>query len=350
MAPTIQRFPKNPILAPADVRPSHPEMRVELVLNPGAFRHNGRIGLLVRVAERPVQEPNWISVPLLDPAAEGGVRILHIRKDDPELQLPAGDARGFEYKGRGYLTTLSHLRLAWSDDGLHFTPDASPCLVGEGPYEAFGIEDCRVELIDERYWLTFSAASEFGVVAGLASTADWKHFTRHGIIFPPHNKDVAFFPEKIRGAYVAFHRPSGLGPGGHFIWLARSPDMIHWGAHTCLATTRRGRWDSERIGSGAAPIKTDRGWLAIYHGADCNGRYCLGALLLDLEDPTRVLARSDQPLMTPEADYERKGFYGNTVFTNGHVIDGDRLLLYYGAADTVVCGAELSIREILSTL
>ncbi len=350
MTPTIQRFPKNPILTPADVKASHPDMQVELLLNPGAFRYNGRIGLLVRVAERPVQEPDWISVPLLDPDAEGGMRILRIRKDDPDLDLAPGETRGFDYKGRGYLTTLSHLRLAWSDDGFHFTPDPRPTFVGQGAHEAFGVEDCRVEFFDERYWLAYSTASEFGVVAGLASTADWRAFNRHGVIFASHNKDVAFFPQKIGGAYTAFHRPSGLGPGGHFIWLARSPDMIHWGAHTCLATTRRGHWDSERIGAGAAPIKTDRGWLAIYHGADCNGRYCLGALLLDLNDPTRVLARSDEPLMTPETDYECKGFYGNTVFTNGHVTDGDRLFLYYGAADSVVCGAELSIRDILSTL
>lgn len=113
---------------------------------------------------------------------------------------------------------------------------------------------------------------------------------------------------------------------------------------------RSGHWDSERIGAGAAPIRTDAGWLAIYHGADANGRYCLGALLMDLDDPQRVIARSDAPLMEPQASYELRGFYANTVFTNGHVIDGDRLLMYYGAADSSVCGAELSITDILATL
>lgn len=346
----IRRFAQNPLLTRSDIRPSRPDMAVECVLNPGAFRHQGRIGLLLRVAERPVQEPGWVSVPVIDPQAEGGVRIMRIRRDDPDLRMPDADARGFDYKGRGYLTTLSHLRLAWSDDGVRFTPDDTPTLMGEGSHESFGIEDCRVEELDGRYRLTYSAVSEFGVGCGLVSTADWRTFERHGLILPPHNKDIAFFPDKIGGSHWMLHRPSGLGPGGHYIWVAQSPDLLHWGGHTCVATTRPGHWDSERIGAGAAPIKTERGWLSIYHGADKDGRYCLGALLLDLDDPRKVVARSDGPLMEPEADYERKGFYGNTVFTNGHVTDGDRILLYYGAADSVVCGAELSLREILSTL
>lgn len=325
-------------------------MVVECLFNPGVFRYRGRVGLLLRVAERPVQEAGWVSTPLIDPGAEGGVRILRIRKDDPGLRMPAGDARGFDYKGRGYLTTLSHLRLAWSDDGVHFTPDVAPTLIGEGSHEAFGIEDCRVEFIDDRYWLTYTAVSEFGVACGMISTRDWAAFTRHGLILPPHNKDVGLFPEKIGGRHWLLHRPSGLGPGGNFIWVAESPDRLHWGGHTCIATTRPGEWDGERIGAGAAPIKTGLGWLSIYHGADRDGRYCLGALLLDLNDPRRVLARSREPLMAPTADYERNGFFGNVVFTNGHVVDGDRLTLYYGAADSVICGAELSIQDILSTL
>ncbi len=349
-----RRFAQNPILTPADITPSRPDMRVECLLNPGAFRFGGRTGLLLRVAERPIQEPGWVSTPLLDPRAEGGIRILRIRRDDPGLRLPAhlrdGDARGFDYNGRGYLTTLSHLRLAWSDDGIHFTPDPRPTLLGEGPHESFGIEDCRVEFFDGRYWLTFTAVSEFGVGAGLTSTTDWQHFTRHGLIFPPHNKDVALFPEKIGGFHWALHRPSGLGPGGHYIWLARSSDLLQWGAHTCLAATRPGHWDSERIGAGAAPIRTPHGWLAIYHGSDHEGCYRLGALLLDLNNPAKILARSDAPLMEPATPYENSGFFGRVIFTNGHLVDGDRITMYYGAADTVICGATLSIASILKHL
>ena len=348
MKPLVQRFAENPLLRPGDVKPSRPDMTVECLLNPGAFRYKDRTGLLLRVAERPKQEDGWVSTPILDPASEGGIRILRIRKDDPDLKFT--DPRVFEYKGACYLSTLSHLRLAWSDDGVHFRVDDRPTLMGAGTLETFGIEDCRVEFINRRYWLTFTAVSASGVGVGLISTSNWKTFTRHGLVFPPHNKDCALFPEKVGGKYYAFHRPSGLGLGGNYIWISRSPDLRHWGDHRCLARTRPGMWDSERIGCGAAPIRTPRGWLEIYHGANEKSRYCLGAILLDLNDPTQVIARSVEPLMLPEADYELKGFFGNVVFTNGHVCDGDRVTIYYGASDAVICAATVSVAEVLSSL
>jgi len=156
--------------------------------------------------------------------------------------------------------------------------------------------------------------------------------------------------EKINGKYYALHRPSSPQLGGNYIWIAESPDLIHWGNHQCLATTRQNKWDSARVGSGAAPIKTDQGWLEIYHGADEHNRYCLGALLLDLHDPSRVIARSVEPIMKPTAEYERVGFFGNVIFTNGHYLKGDTLHLYYGASDEVICGAKFSLKEILNSL
>jgi predicted GH43/DUF377 family glycosyl hydrolase len=347
-ASIVTRFHANPILTPADVPPSRPGMTVEMVLNPGAFRFRGRTGLLLRVAERPAAEKDYISAALHDPGSPDGLRIIKVRLDDPALKY--SDPRGFTYDGRYYLTTLSHQRRAWSDDGEHFAVEPRPALQASGDHETHGIEDCRVEYIDGRYWLAYALASENGVGVGLASTPDWENYERHGIIFPPHNKDAALFPEKIGGCYYAFHRPSGIGLGGNNIWLARSPDLLHWGAHRRLAAARPGRWDGERVGAGAAPIKTPRGWLAIYHGADASGRYCLGALLLALDNPARVLARSETPLLEPEAECERRGFYGNCVFTNGHVIDGDAVTLYYGASDSVVCGARASINAILGSL
>ena len=345
----FSRFSTNPILKPSDFPPSNSALTVQCVLNPAAFQYGNRTGLLVRVAEGPAPREGWVGTALLDPSAEGGIRLLSIRTDDPELG-DHSDPRVFTYRNQAFLTTASHLRLAWSDDGVNFTVEPKPTLVGEGAYEVYGVDDCRVEQVDGRYRLTYSTASEFGVLVGLASTADWKTFTRHGIILPPHNKDVALFPKKIGGAYHAFHRPSGIGLGGNFIWMARSPDLLHWGGHACVAKTRPGKWDGERIGAGAAPILTKRGWLEIYHGADASGRYCLGALLLDLEDPTHVLARSREPIMEPETEYERNGFYGNCVFTNGHVINGDTITLYYGAADSVICGATASLSAILDSL
>ncbi len=342
----IQRFVENPILTPSDVIPTRPDLVVECLLNPGAFRYNEKFGLLLRVAERPVQEEGWIGTPLLDPSCEAGIRILKIKKDDPELI--GTDPRGFHYKGRGYLTTLSHLRLAWSDDGVHFKVEEKPAIFGQGDYECFGVEDCRVAFVDGRYWLTYSAASDLGCGVGLISTTDWKSFERHGLIFPPHNKDCALFPEKVGTHYRALHRPSGIDLGGHFIWLAKSPDLLHWGGHTCLATTRPGMWDSQRVGAGASPIRTKDGWLAIYHGADAQSRYCLGGLLLDTNNPARVLARSSKPLMEPDAEYEQNGFFGHVVFTNGHITTGDEIVIYYGASDSVICAARSTISDLLA--
>ena len=140
--------------------------------------------------------------------------------------------------------------------------------------------------------------------------------------------------------------------GGNYIWLASSPDGIHWGNHKCLIQTRKGKWDSARVGAGAAPIKTEKGWLEIYHGANQKHQYCLGAILLDLNDPSIVLARTEEPIMIPTASYELTGFFGNVVFTNGHILqpDGDTITVYYGASDEFVCGAHFSLREILSFL
>jgi predicted GH43/DUF377 family glycosyl hydrolase len=343
-----KRFNNNPILRPRDCAPSRDGLEVLCLLNPGVFRFKGRTGLLIRVAERPRQLPDTISFPILNPNALGGIDILEFKKDDPDLGF--GDPRGIMYRGKSYLTTLSHLRLAWSDDGENFIIDPSPTLVGSGPLESFGIEDCRVSQIGNTYWLTYTAVSPNGIAVGLVSTEDWTTFERHGVIFSPTNKDAAIFEGKIGSSYYALHRPSSVHIGGHYIWMARSPDLTHWGHHSCIAQTRDNMWDCARIGAGASPVKTDEGWLAVYHGADDAPRYCLGALLLDLDTPEHVLARSMSPIMEPIVAYEQTGFFGNVVFTNGHVVDGDQMTIYYGASDEVICGARFSIAEILDSL
>jgi predicted GH43/DUF377 family glycosyl hydrolase len=349
MKDIAKRFAENPLLSPADLAPSRNGLTITCLLNPGTFRFQGKTWLIVRVAERPEQRETTISFPVLTDT--GSINIIEIDKTDPELI--ADDARVINYKGSDYLTTLSHLRLLCSDDGIKFyEPEGYPSLVGEGPHETFGIEDCRVAQIGDTYYLTFTSVSAMGVAVGLRTTKDWKNFEKHGLIFPAHNKDCAIFEEKINGHYYALHRPSSVDIGGNYIWLASSPDGVHWGNHRCIATTRKGQWDSKRIGAGAAPIRTKEGWLEIYHGANDNHMYCLGALLLDLDNPYNVLARTEEPIMTPVEAYETSGFFGNVVFTNGHVLepDGDTLTMYYGAADEFVCGARFSVQEILSLL
>ena len=346
MSDLFERFSSNPLLRPEQVRPSSPDLEVHCLLNPGAFRYGGRTWLLLRVAERPPQRAGFIRTAVLDSTDKA--KVLEFDRSDPALA--ATDPRVFNYKDQAYLTTLSHLRLAWSDDGIRFFVDDAPTLVGCGDLETFGIEDCRVTTIDDLFCLTYTAVSPAGVGVALTTTRDWRRFDRHGLILPPHNKDCAIFPERIGGHFYALHRPSGAGLGGNFIWISRSPDLRHWGEHRCIAMTRPGAWDSARIGAGAAPIATDAGWLVLYHGADHSDRYCLGTMLLDRNHPERVLARCTAPVMEPAADYETAGFFGNVVFTNGHVLDGNRLTIYYGASDQYVCGAVTSVSTLLEGL
>ena len=342
-----QRFGENPILKPQDLRPSVEGMEVTCLLNPGVFRYHGKVCLLVRVAERPIQMPGKTSFPILSP--DGRLEVLEFDSSDSRLDL--SDPRVISYDGNDYLTTMSHLRLLSSDDGIHFTePEGSEPFMGSGELETYGIEDCRVTQIGESYYLTYTQVSSNGVGVGLRTTRNWKDFEQVGMIFAPHNKDCAIFEEQIGGKYYALHRPSSPELGGNYIWLAESPDLVHWGQHRCLAHSREGYWDGARVGAGAAPIRTAEGWLEIYHGATKENRYCLGALLLDLDEPWRVLARSETPIMEPSTPYELEGFFGQVIFTNGHLVDGDGITMYYGAADSVICGAHLSISSILASL
>lgn len=341
------RFSDNPILSPKDIRPSIPEMEVVCLLNPGVFIFENKSWLLLRVAERPKQIKGKISFPIFN--KDGNVEIMSFSETDPELN--ATDPRVIIYKDNFYLTTLSHLRLVNSTDNKHFSePSGFSPIIGKGAQESFGIEDCRVANMEDGYHLTYTKVSSHAVGVGYMKTTDWKHFDRLGMIFPPHNKDCAIFDEKINNKYYALHRPSSPELGGNYIWLSESPDRIYWGNHKLLAATRPGKWDSARVGAGAAPIRTDKGWLEIYHGATKEHRYCLGALLLDINDPSIVLARSEEPIMEPIMEYEKKGFFGNVVFTNGHLVDGDKITIYYGASDEVICGAELSINKVLNSL
>ena len=348
MLPDIaRRFPENPLLLPKDLQPSREGLQIISLLNPGVFTFAGKTWLLVRVAEGVAQKEGVLFFPALN--TTGDTEIIEVPLNDPELI--ATDARVISYKGLDYLTTVSHLRLLASEDGIHFSEqDGYPPIFGKGDLERFGVEDCRVTQIGNTYYLTYTAVSDSGVGVGMLTTTDWKHFERGGMILPPHNKDCALFDEKIGGKYYCLHRPSSKEIGGNYIWLAESSDSKQWGNHQCILKTRPGMWDSARVGAGAAPIRTERGWLEIYHGANAEHRYCLGAFLMDLDDPSKMISRSIDPIMVPTETYELSGFFGYVVFTNGHVLDGDHLTIYYGAADEFVCGAHFSIKEILSTL
>jgi len=341
------RFTENPLLLPKDLKPSAEGLQIISLLNPGVFRFNGKIWLIVRVAEGVMQKEGVLFFPALN--ATGNTEIIEVPLNDPDLI--ASDARVVNYKGLDYLTTISHLRLLASDDGVHFSEQPGyPAIFGKGYLERFGVEDCRVSQIGDTYYLTYTAVSDSGVGVGLQTTRDWQHFENGGMILPPHNKDCALFEERINGKFYCLHRPSSKEIGGNFIWLAESSDGRQWGNHQCLVKSRPGMWDSARVGAGAAPIRTDRGWLAVYHGANAEHQYCLGAFLMAIDQPSQVIGRTLDPIMVPLERYELSGFFGYVVFTNGHIVEGDRLTIYYGAADEFVCGAQFSIRAILERL
>ncbi len=335
----IVRFEENPLITIPDVKPSREDAFVFGVFNCAATQYGDETILLLRVAEKPLPIPGKAATFLV----ENGSLVLHaVDSDHPE--------KGIHYNGRWCLPFFSHMRIARSRDGVHFEVDPEPIPVAMDDYDRYGLEDPRITRIDDTWWINYSAISERGISTALISTRDFRTFEKHGIIFCPDNKDVAIFPGKIGGLYRALHRPSqaAVGPS---IWTASSPDLLHWGDHRLLMAPRPGRWDGGRIGAGSPPIRTEKGWLEIYHGASEGGVYCLGAMLTDLEDPNRILAVTDEPIMRPETGYENTGYLPGVVFCCGHVVHDDgRIVLYYGASDDKVCAAETSIDDLLDVL
>ena len=350
---TAYRPPENPILSPAMVRSSRAELEVVGVFNPAAIQNAGEVVLLVRVAEAARGVPNGM---IASPIHDAATQRLTIRQWDRLAPgVDVSDPRMLVADGRTWLTSISHLRVARSSDGIHFDVEPTPALSASTPYESFGVEDPRITRIDGTYWISYTAVSPYGIATGLASTKDFRAFERHGIIFPPNNRDVTIFPERIEGRFRALHRPMPSGLGEVAIWCASSDDMISWGDHQLVAMARDGGWDDSKVGGGAVPFRVRShgvdGWLAVYHGVTkSSGAYSLGALLLSANDPSRVIARSRYPILAPEAAYERQGFYGGVVFTCGLLAQDDRVRVYYGAADGVTAVADLSLKWILSGL
>jgi predicted GH43/DUF377 family glycosyl hydrolase len=316
-------------------------------------RHGSDVVLLLRVAEAPRRSADGEVAAAVYDAVSGHLKVKRWPADTKGLDV--SDPRVIVVNGWTWLTSISHLRVARSTDGVHFEVEPAPALSPATEFEAFGIEDPRITFLDGTYWINYTAVSEYGISTALASTRDFRTFERHGIIFPPPNRDVTIFPEQVHGRYVALHRPMPEGLGELAIWIAWSSDLKAWGDHRVVATARPGSWDDAKVGGGAVPFRVRSGdhdgWLAIYHGVSSAPlEYALGALLLDAADPARVIARSRAPILRPEAPYERQGFFGGVVFTCGVLVEGDRVRVYYGAADGVTAVADLSLSEILSGL
>jgi len=388
-----RRLANNPILTRRDVAPSQPELEVVSVFNAAVAKLGKETILLLRVAERP--RPLTGEVPLstktldlasldsglhpLPPGVLGenlvGLTFLNTALGAPSVvvayvprDLPGIDLRdprtirvripparaGEPEETRDYLTQMSHLRVARSLNGVHFEVSPVPAVVPTTFLEEYGCEDPRATLIEGVWHVTYVSAARLGITTSRLTTTDFVSFERQGVMFLPDHKDVVLFPARIDGRYVALTRPMPhsfdrvLG-----IWIAFSNDLVHWGEHQPLALPRKGKWDALRIGGGTVPFRVPEGWLALYHGVDVDGRYSMGALLLDGDDPRRVIGRSEEPILVPTEDYERSGLYNETVFSCGHVLlddRGERIRMYYGAADSCMAAADFDVREIVGAL
>jgi beta-1,2-mannobiose phosphorylase / 1,2-beta-oligomannan phosphorylase len=348
----LPRLFQRLLLGPCNVPPSRDDFEVIGTFNPGAALCGDEVILLVRVAERPRARrsghtglPRW--------TAGDGLVVDWV----PDDELEPIDPRVVRRKSDGLirLTFVSHLRVVRCGDGRAVTTMSGPVFMPQTDLEEFGVEDPRITPLNGRFFFTYVAVSRHGAATALASTADFQSFERHGIIFCPENKDVVLFPEKIGEDYMALHRPSGAAAFSRpEMWLARSTDLMHWGRHKFLWGGLQA-WESGRIGAGTPPLRTPGGWLAIYHGCQRHrfgevGVYSAGAMLLDLEQPHRILRRTEQAFFTPVADFERTGFIPGVVFPTGVVETKGTILVYYGASDTYTAVVEFSRAELCAML
>jgi predicted GH43/DUF377 family glycosyl hydrolase len=301
----FHRHPSNPLLTAADW-----PYAVNSVFNPAAAQVNGQTVILARVE----------------------------------------DLRG-----------ISHLTVARSANGVDgWAIEPEPLLVAAGAStEQWGFEDARVVFVPEldRWVITCTAYGPAGPAVFLATTEDFTTVERHGIVRQPEDKNAALLPHRIDGKWILFHRPKTEYGGGHGeILLSRSPDLHSWSAPEQVLQPRRGAWwDSVRIGIGPPPLRTEHGWLIVYHGVKetvGGSIYRVGLALTDLDEPTRLLHRLPEWILAPLAPYEREGDVPNTVFPCGlvHDVDTGNVRLYYGAADTSICLATARLDELLAAV
>ncbi len=250
----------------------------------------------------------------------------------------------------------SSLVLARSKNGFDFKVDTDPCITPEMhekfyEYVEWGVEDPRITQIGNSYYILYTGYSRCEPLVMLAETQDFKEFLFHGPITEPSNKDAVLFPEKIGGFYWKIDRPTIRTNQGE-MWINKSADLFHWGGHRFLMRGRQGTWESLKIGASTQPVKTDAGWLLLYHGVRGLGHsliYKLGVMLLDEKEPWKVIGSSHSPILAPEMEYERVGDVNNVVFSSGWIIENDRTVkIYYSGADTNICLAETSIDYLLS--
>lgn len=303
-------------------------------------RQEKAIGLFTRYQGNPIITPDNWPYPVnavFNPAA---IKL----NAETLLLIRAEDMRGF-----------SHLTVARSSDGFtNWRIDPAPTMEADhsSREERWGLEDPRIIWLEEQnqFAITYTSFSEGGPVVSLAITKNFKTFARLGALLPPEDKDACLFPRRFRGRFALIHRP--IVRGQAHIWISFSPDLKHWGDHRTLIRTRDAYWDCHRVGLACQPIETTKGWLIFYHGVrdtTAGAIYRVGMALLDLDEPWKVLRRSDEWILGPREFYERVGDVGDVVFPSGATIhkETNQLNLYYGAADCTVAVASADLSEVI---
>ncbi len=286
-----------------------------------------------------------------------------LTKDDvPYPVATVHNAAVVKHEGKYIMVFRSHqlngrsiLGMAVSNDGYNFKVNDKPFMIPstEGifkEYEAYGVEDPRITFMDGEYLITYSAYSKHGVRIGLAKTKDFKSVERVSLITESDYRNVVIFPQKFGGLYARLDRPhSEISPWS--IWISYSPDLKYWGESKLIMNPLQYHWDEMKIGPGAPPIKTFRGWLSIYHGVfpTMDGSvYRLGVALHDLEDPSKIIAVGDEWILQPEEVYEITGYVHNVVFTCGAVPEEDgSVKIYWGGADKVMCMGTANLEDLV---
>ena len=297
-------------------------------------------GLFKRYKDNPIITPeDWLypASAVFNPAAAK-------LNTETLLLIRVEDMRGF-----------SHLTVARSADGFtNWEIDSNPTLEADqdSREERWGLEDPRIIWLEEQkqFAITYTSFSEGGPVVSLAITKTFRTFARLGALLPPEDKDACLFPRRLKGRFALIHRP--IVRGEAHMWVSFSPDLKHWGDHRPMIKTRHANWDCHRVGLACQPIETEQGWVIFYHGVritTAGAIYRVGLALLDLEEPWKVLRRSDEYVLGPREPYERIGDVSGVIFPTGATVhkETDQLNLYYGAADCTIAVATANFSEVL---
>ncbi len=258
-----------------------------------------------------------------------------------------GDRIHIFYRAMGE-DMVSRLGYASSKDGFNIDERLPhPVFEPATPYEWRGCEDPRLTYLEGRCVMTYTAYGDIYQI-GITSISpesilekSWEWGERYYPFPNVRNKNAVIFPGRVVGRYAMFHR---LDPD---IYISYSEDLKDWDEPRLVMSPRPESWDSVKIGAAGPPIELGSGWLIIYHGVDSNRTYRLGAAIFDKDNPERLVFRTERPILEPDEDYERFGYVPNVVFSCGSVLKGNKLLISYGGADTVIGVATLDLNEII---